>query len=240
MKIKGFTPIFDSLATKYDPYTALVYGKIWRICDWSDMGICTMANETIAEQLGLSEKTIRRKKEILTEDGLIKVVGKSGITDSVSVCHEVVMRMELDYTPDSGGESVDSQSKTPDGESYKDSIKDSSKDILAGVLKFQGSPDPLDGYPADVVGYLGEYIKASSTPPVKSEKADWIKTSREWKELGVAVGDVKKMYQYARDNGWGIARPGSITKAYRMMKSDKSDWRDNVEKEQERLKRIHG
>jgi hypothetical protein len=121
MKIKGFTPIFDSLAQKYDPYTALVYGKIWRICDWSDTGICNMANDKIADQIGLSEKTIRRKKEKLAEDKLIRVVGKSGVTDTVVVCHEVVMKMELDYTADLQGKGVDLQSKSADGESDKDS-----------------------------------------------------------------------------------------------------------------------
>jgi len=136
MKIKGFTPIFDSLAKKYDPYTALVYGKIWRICDWSELGVCTMSNEKIAEQLGLSEKTIRRKKETLAEDGLIRVVGSTGSTDTVTTCHDVVMRMELDYTPDSGDESVDFQSRTPDGESYKDSNKIEDK-ILRNVIAIE-------------------------------------------------------------------------------------------------------
>ena len=141
MKIKGFTPIFDSLAQKYDPYTALVYGKIWRICDWSEMGVCTMANDKIAAQIGLSEKTIRRKKELLQEDGLIKVVGKTGMTDTVAVCHEVVMRMELEYSADSGGSSVDSVSKNTDWESYKDSIdsnrKNTGESLKSGIKESQ-------------------------------------------------------------------------------------------------------
>ena len=123
MKIKGFTPVFDSLVKQYDTNTALVYGKIWRICDWSPLGICSMGNERIAEELGLSEKTIRRKKEILAEDGLIKVVGKSGIADSVTVCHEIVMSMEIADPSDNLSETLVKLSKTADSLTDKDSIR---------------------------------------------------------------------------------------------------------------------
>ena len=96
------------------------------------------------------------------------------------------------------------------------------EDLVDAMLKYGKSDpndiDPLIGYPVDVLGLLGAYIKVSSHRPVSAEKADWIKTARVWIEMRVRSSEVADMYGYAVKN-WGVARPGSITKAYRMMKT---------------------
>ena len=91
--------------------------------------------------------------------------------------------------------------------------------ILDAMLKYnKQEKNSLEGYPPDVVDLLQEYIRVSNCQPVASEKSDWIKTARQWLEYGIAVEDVVAMYRYALER-WDVARPGSITKAYRMMKS---------------------
>ena len=235
MKIKGFTPIFDSLSQKYDPYTALVYGKIWRICDWSDMRMCTMSNEKIAKQIGLSEKTVRRKKEILSEDGLIKVVGKTGTTDTVTVCHDVVMEMELDYTSDSGGISVDFQSKTSDGESYKDSnSKTVKKDIIQGMVDYSGD-DELQGVPpihAELMLPFCEFYRY----PFPDEVKTWISQVDVWLSRGYKPQNVVSACKYVEERkDWEYFQPASILKAFG--KGNKTS--NDLEVENERLKRLH-
>ena len=81
-----------------------------------------------------------------------------------------------------------------------------------------GEKDPLEGYPVHVKELLVEFIKASQIPPTKRKKADWITTADEWREMGVKVADIKKMYDHAVEGDWDIARPGSITSAYYPMK----------------------
>ena len=132
MKIKDFTPVFDSLVIKYKGVsTALVYGKIWRYCEWSPMGICTASNKRLAEELDLSEMTIRRAKDVLQADGYIKVVGKSGGTDSVTVCHELALEITgLPEVVHSERGVEHDERTTPYIVNDKDiNIKDTSKDI---------------------------------------------------------------------------------------------------------------
>ena len=96
--------------------------------------------------------------------------------------------------------------------------------LVDAMLKYSKSDpndiDPLANYPADVVELLRVYVRVSKHQPIASEKGDWVKTAREWKEYGVKPIDVADMYRYALEH-WDIARPGSITRAFRMMKSKK-------------------
>jgi DNA-binding Lrp family transcriptional regulator len=67
----GFTPAPDHLIKLYGYVTALVWGRIWRYCQMSD-GVCRAKLETIANELGMSERTIIRHVEPLVVDGFLK------------------------------------------------------------------------------------------------------------------------------------------------------------------------
>lgn len=69
--MSGFTPAPDVLITQYGFITALVWGKIWRYCQMSD-GVCRAKLETLAEQLGMSTRTIIRHIEPMVEGGYLK------------------------------------------------------------------------------------------------------------------------------------------------------------------------
>lgn len=81
-----------------------------------------------------------------------------------------------------------------------------------------GENDPLSDYPPHVKDLLGSFMKVSQIQPTKRRKSDWIDTANEWREMGVKPFEVKDMYWYAREGGWDISRPGSITSAYYPMK----------------------
>ena len=69
--ISGFTPAPDALIQEYGYMTALVWGRIWRYCQMSD-GVCRAKLETIAAELGMSDRTIMRHIEPLVADGYLK------------------------------------------------------------------------------------------------------------------------------------------------------------------------
>ncbi len=95
MRLDGFTPFFDYFED--DLITAAVYGKIWRICDWSPKDECTMSNIQIGKQLGgLGERTIRRRKELLEKMKLITIETRKGHTDLIRVNHELIMSMDIE------------------------------------------------------------------------------------------------------------------------------------------------
>ena len=104
---------------------------------------------------------------------------------------------------------------------WKESRKEVVRTLPEELLEIieSGTEDPLANWPVDVTELLGVYVKVAKHRPIKSDKADWIKTARVWKKMGVTKQDVSDMHRYAIER-WDIARPGSITNAYRMMKSN--------------------
>lgn len=81
-----------------------------------------------------------------------------------------------------------------------------------------GENDPTDGFPVHVKELLGEFISVALIRPTKRRKSDWIDTANEWREMGVKKGDIRLMFNHAREKGWDITRPGSITSAYNAIK----------------------
>lgn len=230
MKIKGFTPVFDNLVVKYEgTATALVYGKIWRYCEWSDLGLCTVSNKRLAKELGLGESTIRRAKEVLEKDEFIKKTGRKGGTDSVAVLHNLVMEL---YGPGDNPATDDQPSATDERTTpLKSSDKDSSskrvkQDIIAKdpvTAAVMGKPNPLEGYPPDIVPLLEAFIDVFKRNPSASEKAHWIKVARQWREMGVKPQNVVGMYQHTRDQDLAIKSPASITFAYDELRAGKQE-----------------
>jgi DNA-binding Lrp family transcriptional regulator len=84
-----FTPVPDKLVEQYGYITALVYGKIWRYCDWSGTDQCTASLNTLSTQLGISKNTLVRKLNILMKDGWIKRI-KSGKSKKEPSVYEII------------------------------------------------------------------------------------------------------------------------------------------------------
>jgi len=70
-KWSGFTPAPDIIITSCGYVTALVWGKVWRYCQGRD-GICRAKLERLADELGMSERTIIRHLEMLTANGYLR------------------------------------------------------------------------------------------------------------------------------------------------------------------------
>ena len=220
MKYKGFTIVPDSVVQKYGFVGGLIYGKITRYCEWSDLGVCNASNKRLADELSMGESTIRKYKDLLEKDGLIRVVGKQGLTDTVTITEEMVLLME-GALPDSEG-CATKQRGTALPDSDEDTNKNNKKDILDAVVDFSGAEDPLEGYPPDVVPLLEAFIAVFKRDPSASEKSLWIKTARQWKEMGVKPEDIRLMYQFSRDSDLVVKSPASITFAFDELRNKSS------------------
>lgn len=69
--ISGFTPLFDDVVSDVGLSDAAVFGKIWRYCQMKDH-VCTASQERMAEELGISRRTIMRSIAKLIEHGYIE------------------------------------------------------------------------------------------------------------------------------------------------------------------------
>jgi hypothetical protein len=66
----GWFPYILSLAEKYDPATALVFGVVCRYCQ-RFRGICDASIDTIAGIAHVSRSTAKRKLKLLCSEGYI-------------------------------------------------------------------------------------------------------------------------------------------------------------------------
>ena len=66
MSVRGFTPVFDDIATKHGEVCALVFGRIWRYAQHPS-GLCTASQQKIADRLGLHRSTVNKHIQTLVE-----------------------------------------------------------------------------------------------------------------------------------------------------------------------------
>jgi len=218
MRIKNYTPVFDRITKELDPLASLVFGRIWRYAQMKN-GYCEASLQTLATDTGLSVNTVRRRIDTLMQtDYISEKEYEIGTTRKLTPNYDVMIVGELIRIPEGDTPSTTVVPSPLPERDTKILIRDTSKDIFDATLELQGKQDVLAGYPVDVELYLREYIDISGDRPLVSEKAGWIKAARGWIELGVKLGEVREMYRYASEK-WDIKRPGSITAAYRMMKT---------------------
>lgn len=88
-----FTPVHDLILQHYNDKEerevpshvlyGLVFGKIFRYCQ--AYAVCFAALDTMAEEVGLSERTFRRALGDLLEDSLVYVYKRPGHTDVYTI-----------------------------------------------------------------------------------------------------------------------------------------------------------
>jgi len=204
--------VFDSIVRKYGATVALVYGKIWRYCDWSDLSVCTASNKRLAEELDMSESTVKRAKTLLKKDRFIYVTGKSGGTDTVTVMHEAVMNLDIEID-------VSVEQKTPHPNAPRPE-PEKKGDLLTGITAVQGKdiswmwPDTQD--------------KITKLPPrfwkglTKKEHKRWNQHVRtEWSNHSKEV--VAQAWKVHADAGLVFGGPWSLDWAFKNLEPIESD-----------------
>jgi hypothetical protein len=78
----------------------------------------------------------------------------------------------------------------------------------------------LDDLPTDVSELLNEFYTAWGHKMTSAQKSSWIKTAREWLEIGIAGADIVPMVELCKERGTSIRGPRSITWAYYEIETD--------------------
>lgn len=233
MRMK-FTPLIDQMVERYGLITAAVYGKISRVCDWSPMHVCTLSNESMASQLGIGVTSVKEAKNVLAQDGFIKVTGRKGKTSSITVTEEVVMDCYLPgrQTATSKGRGGRQTATTwpPDGheDTYKETKDKETKgkkgDLLDGMLRWAQPEDRVNLHwcPEPLLDHMRPFMEMfPRKEPSQAEQRKFIAGVQEWIERGYRADDVKRAYATAVEEGISITGPQSIMFAFdNLPKSD--------------------
>jgi DNA-binding Lrp family transcriptional regulator len=128
--LSGFTPAPDALIQKYSFVTALVWGKVWRYCQMSD-GVCRAKLETIANELGMSERTIMRHIDPLVEDGFLKDMTPElrNRPHIYADTGKIRIRISVEATMTESHSRVTESHPEGDRESHEESIKKAIKEL---------------------------------------------------------------------------------------------------------------
>ena len=119
-EVRGWTPAIDYLVEKYDVYTAMVFGKMWRYCQMKD-GICRASIPRMASELKLSENTFRSSLRDLLAGGFMRDLTPKakGVphwyqdTGRVQVLAHFSATVQETNTPDMGGNVDDGDLEPP-------------------------------------------------------------------------------------------------------------------------------
>jgi DnaD/phage-associated family protein len=105
--VSRFTPCPDVLVDKYSHTTAMVWGKIWRYCQMSN-GICNAAIQRLADELGLTPKTISSHIATLEDGGYIadKTPTLRNVPHTYTDTGKLVLKINvfMEETPENGRE----------------------------------------------------------------------------------------------------------------------------------------
>ena len=95
--MRDFTPVFDVLIKKYDIYTALVYGRIWRYCQ-GEKQKCFKSQTKIAEQLGIGRTKVNTAISTLTGDGFLTSTPIGGSRKSYKLTNKIDCSRDEQFT----------------------------------------------------------------------------------------------------------------------------------------------
>jgi len=183
--ISGFTPAPDKLIELYGYVTALVWGRIWRYCQMKG-GVCFASLGKIAEEIGMSERTIIRHVDPLVKDGFLKDMTPSlknkphiyadtgklkiriGVEATMTESHSAMTESQSE----GDRESVEESNKKEKQEEYKPD-RNSAKERIAKQRASKG----------DFMDFLvenGEETQLINDMRIRVESATGLALIREW------------------------------------------------------------
>lgn len=154
VRLKGFSPVLDSMIEEVGPMAALVYARIYRFCQL-ERKQCDASLETIADSLNVSRKTVERHLKVLVGRGYVldltpdlrhkphnyTVTGKAELEMEVSI-GQTKSPTRSDNLSYQVGQIVGPRS---DKLSYKDTEQDTEQDTSmgAGAPETPEAPEPV-------------------------------------------------------------------------------------------------
>lgn len=97
-QIAAFTPTFDEVIQNLGPLAALVFGRVWRYCQGEEAK-CWASHFKIAEDLGMSPRTVARKLERLVEAGYLFKQPRPGESSIFTIKPETFASIPMTESP---------------------------------------------------------------------------------------------------------------------------------------------
>ena len=223
MKVKGFTPVMDSIRAEVGRGAADTYGVMWRYAKQHPMLICTARQKKIAERAGVSRDTVIKDQKALEEHGYITHTGSStgGVKTwacNVDITGEV--RMDVEY--------VDTPVEFSDTPISKESMKERTAEAIESCEGREHEPSmDVQWLPADIERYLVPFAmwfwSRYTRQVTKTERGLWIREAREWRERGYKPEQVMLAVEHCEEAEITIKSPRSITWAFDQINSVEDD-----------------
>ena len=233
-KIRGFTPVPDSIAKKDGLIRGAVFGKVWRYTRMKDR-VCRASLETIADGLGIDRSTVSRHLEALCADKYLKDMSPNlknkphVYMDTGKIKFTVNMDVAESNTD---GETVAQRNVTvAESRMKKDSKKDSKKEDLAPA-KERGRPDEraFEAKFSEIT-----FIPIPQPNSIKEKKTAaerWYQPVRRMVEMadGLSLELLAETVRAMRGKGWDISAPQSIEKTFTAKFGERASVADLTEK----------
>jgi hypothetical protein len=187
-RVSGFYPVFESIAKEFGPTTAVVFGVIWRYCQF-ESGMCTASQSTMSGKIDISERTFAKHADTLVESGYLNKISRFGETDvyrdtgkvSISIVAEEAGKNFGGQEEDLGKNFGGGSEKTSEGGPKKlpSNIvinRDINRDTHT-LSPAEAIEVILNGYPEYVRPVLRPFMSSTGIYPLKKDKAFWIKSA---------------------------------------------------------------
>jgi predicted transcriptional regulator len=209
-KIKGFTPVSDKLIQELGLICAAVYGKVWRYCD--NFGKCTASKARIADELGLSERTVFNHLQELEKNQYIKIVHRTGETSIITVTNKITYETAVQELH--GGQALDAEGagnrcmggmqEMPEGGAL-DADKDTNEDS-----KQDSKQEQKHGAPSLNFTALQDTYTELTGQTYPSNPKSWIEAFKAMDEAGILPEDLKAAHGWKSEKGYNVKSPSLL------------------------------
>ena len=253
-ELSGFIIAPKMIIQEYGRDAALVYGQVWLFAQQRHK-VCFASIETIANELHMSTRSVRRHLKSLRENGYLidttpnlrykphvyKISGKVKLKQKTELVIEEPVGMTqspIGYDSEStkyinNKRIKNKQTKNVCGGESKGKSQDSNNNNLQlrerGALKKASALPFLYTEDFRVLGFAFlEYAGADYTPTSEAEENYWIKEIKTWKSIGVNADMIKAVVADMRKSGLSIKSPASLTGMLRNYKATRAIQDDKV------------
>ena len=226
-KIKGFTPLPDSIAETHGLMRAAVFGKVWRYCQMRD-GVCKASLETIADGLGIDRSTVSRHIEALCQDKYLKDLTPLLKNKPHVYSDTRKMKFTINLTVAENNTTV-AQSNVTVAESRmsKDSKKESKKENLAREKTPRAGEREKHRRPPDEHMKLSKaFTEITGIEWLQPKGKGWAAAEQLWNQpldrMLERAGEqaesiLRSSVKYMKSKDWPVTGPHSVEKTFTMI-----------------------
>lgn len=219
-KLTGFTPILDTMSSRYGLVGAAVFGVVWRHANMRN-GVCSASQERMAELLGVNRMTVNKWIATFCDNGYLedttpdtknrahvyRVTGKAGLMQTIEA-------FDFGDNLNSSDDFGDSLNSTTDSlNSSSDSLNSSSDNLVSTSRLLR------DNLEEEVVDGAAATPNASLPEELATQFIEWANINGKKTEPLIAEAAVKQwlLHVQGKGKGWRVKNFKAIGERYDMI-----------------------